>query len=96
MTYVRHYVMRAKPDGADAMTAALTALQSAVVALPGSLGVALMQDQDEPERFVFVERWTDQAAHKAAGASLPGDVMAQVKDALGAPPEGSSLDELVA
>ncbi len=96
MTFVRHYVMRAKPAGGDALVSALTALQAAVAALPGSLGVALMRDQADAERFVFIERWTGPDAWQAAAPALPADVMTQVKDALGAPPEGTGLDELAA
>jgi quinol monooxygenase YgiN len=96
MTYVRHYGMTAKPSVGGDLEMALISLRGVVAALPGSVGVILMRDRADADRFVFIERWTDAGAWKAAGAAIPAEVMGQVKDALGAAPESRELHEVEA
>jgi hypothetical protein len=83
--------MEAKAGRAQDLGNALTALRAAVIKLPGSLGVELLQDMDKPEYFYFLERWESQEAHGAAGKLLPADVMNGLKACLGAPPNGVNL-----
>lgn len=91
MSFVKHYVMTSRPDGAEDLQQALNELRNAVEQFPGSLGVDLLQDLDQPERFVFIERWDDQASHASAGKQLPGEIMSAIKAALGSAPQSMGL-----
>ncbi|NJO32880.1 MAG: antibiotic biosynthesis monooxygenase [Rhodospirillales bacterium] len=91
MAFVRHYLMLARPDSADALKAALDVLRTKILPLPGCQGVELYQDMAAQERFHFLERWTSQDAHKAGGAALGKDAFSSVMAALAAPPESASL-----
>jgi quinol monooxygenase YgiN len=92
MTIARLYRMTAGEGQAGALLQALTALAAAVGAIPDCEGAEILQDRDQPERFVFIEKWASVAAHKAGGALLPKEAMAPVMAALAGRPEGSYLD----
>lgn len=91
MTIARHYKMEAAEDGGEELLHALTALAGAVKAIPGCVGVDLLQDMDTPHRFVFIEKWVSVDAHKAGGSLLPKEVLAPVMAALVGRPEGTYL-----
>lgn len=91
MPIARHYEMHATPGKADALAAALKALAGGVTVLPGCLGVELMQDQADADRFIFIETWESVAAHKGAGAQPPKALMAPVMAALARPPVSAYL-----
>jgi quinol monooxygenase YgiN len=52
-------VVHAKPGHEDALRAALTAVVAPSRNEEGNLRYELLQDQDDPRRFVFVEQWSD-------------------------------------
>ena len=91
MGIVRHYVMTAGEGQADTLLAALRALSPAVEAIAGSEGVELLRDADNPQRFVFIERWASVEAHKAALGTLSKDLLGAVMAPLAGPPDGSYL-----
>lgn len=83
---MRRYTLRAATGQEAALEAALIALSTSVRALPGSLGVELLEHVTAPGTFVFEERWTSGEAHVEGGALLPRDAMAPVMAALGEKP----------
>ena len=91
MKIARHYMMKAKDGGADALLDALRTLDAAVRKLPGCLGTETLQDLDVPERVAFTEWWESVDAHKAGGAQLPKEAFAPLMAALAGPPEGSYM-----
>lgn len=96
MTIARHYVMHAKEGMEAALEAALHVVIDAVRPLPGSEGVELLRDIERGGRFMFIEKWVDVDAHKAAGKMLDKSVFAPMIAAMDGPPEGAYLDYLCA
>lgn len=92
MTVARHYVMHAKAGMEDGLETALRNLIEAVRPLPGCEGVELMRDIENTARFVFIERWADVAAHKAAGPLLDKALFAPMMAAVEGRPESAYLD----
>lgn len=91
MTIIRHYAMRAGDGQADALLTALHELARVVGSLEGCEGIDLLRDQDDPARFVFLERWTTADAHKAAAGKLPRELIGAVLAPLADPLEGRYL-----
>ncbi len=91
MSFVRSYLMIAKPGDEPALAAALERLAGKVRPIEGCTGVELYQDIDKPERFTFLERWTSIDAHKAGGKLLGKEAFAPIMAALAAPPEAASI-----
>ncbi|WP_176591187.1 putative quinol monooxygenase [Sphingobium sp. EM0848] len=95
MTVARHYIMHAK-EGMDAeLETALRAVADAVRPLPGCEGVEMLRDLGNERRFVFIEKWADIDAHKAAGAVLDKGLFAPMMAALDGPPDGAYFDYLI-
>jgi quinol monooxygenase YgiN len=89
VTIARVYQMIAAAGKDQALLDALVALERVVRPLEGCLGVELLRDVKQPNKFLFVERWRTVEAHKAAGALLPRASFDPVMQALAGPPEGS-------
>ncbi|PXA88149.1 antibiotic biosynthesis monooxygenase [Nostoc sp. 3335mG] len=94
MTFVRHYLMKAKEGLQNELQSALAELAAKVSVCAGSEQVMLFSDSRDPQSFIFMEYWTSPDAHKAAGAEVGKEALADVMAALGQPPEGRSLDFL--
>lgn len=92
MTVARHYVMTAASGQEEVLGAALRELAAAVRLTAGCEGCELLQDTEQPARYVFIEKWASIEAHKAGGASLPKEAFKPVMAALAGPPEGTYLD----
>lgn len=92
MTIARHYRMDAAEGKAEALLSALTALAAALKAIPGFEGADLLRDVDQPNRFVFIEKWTSVQAHKDGGALLPKEALAPLMAALAGRPEAAYLE----
>ena len=95
MTIARHYVMHAKDAMGPALESALHAVADAVRPLPGCEGVEMLRDLANERRFIFIERWADVDAHKAAGSMLDKSLFAPMMAALDGPPESAYLDYLL-
>lgn len=94
MTIARTYIMIAK-DGCEAeMKETVVALAAALKGIAGFDGVEALQDRKNPKRFIFVEKWADEDAQKAAGAHLPKEVMGRLMAAIDGAPDGSTYDRL--
>lgn len=95
MPVARHYVMHAREGSATALESALRELATAVRQLPGCEGVEMLRDVGNERRFIFIERWADVDAHKAAGPMLDKRLFEPMMAALEGPPEGSYMDYLI-
>ncbi|KRB85297.1 hypothetical protein ASE00_00350 [Sphingomonas sp. Root710] len=96
MTLVRHYLMTAKPGGAEMLEAALVALAAVIRPVEGCRGIELLREDGRPGSFVFIERWASRQAHEASGRELPKQSFAPVMAALAHPPEVRCFDHLLA
>ena len=94
MSVTRINIFQARPDSAEALKAFCTPLAAQIAQIPGCLSCRLLQDQDDPTRLVFVEEWTDLAAHRAAVQNIPAEAMQQAMTLLGAPPQGAYYTSL--
>jgi quinol monooxygenase YgiN len=94
MTFARVYQMIAA-DGKEQAVDALIALERVVRPLDGCLGVELLRDSMQSNKFLFVEKWRTVEAHKAAGASLPRASFGPVMEAVARPPESSYLEYVI-
>jgi len=94
MPLVHSYQMIARPGSEDALAAALGALGEAVKGIAGSQGAMVLSDRKEPQKFLFLEFWDDEASRKAAGSQLPKDVMGTIMAALGGPLQMADWDRL--
>lgn len=90
----RQYIMLAKPGEAAALRAALVTLAANIQQMEGCLGIDLLRDAGQPERFVFIERWASIDAHQTGGKQLQKAVFARVMAALIGPPEAHYLESL--
>jgi len=88
MAIVHTYDMAAASAKADDLGAALEALAEAVKQIAGSQGAMVLRDVKEPNRFLFLEFWADEASRKAAGSQLPKDVMGRIMGATAGNPIG--------
>lgn len=92
MTVARHYIMHAKVGESASLQTALEALADAVCTLAGCIGVDMLRDIGNEDRFVFLEKWESVDAHKAAGSQLPKELLAPLGSLLDGPPDGAYLD----
>ena len=94
MTVVRHYVMHAQ-EGQDAvLETALRQIAELVSPIAGCEGIEVLRDLGNEKRFIFIEKWDSEEAHKDAGGNLAKEVIGPVMGALDGPPDGSYLDYL--
>lgn len=88
--HIIHVQIRVKPDCIEAFRVATLANAQASIQEPGILRFDVLQQQDDPTRFVLAEVYRaaeDQArhrltAHYAAWAGAVGDMMAEPRSAL--------------
>ena len=86
MAIVHSYDLTANAGQEQALDSALRALGEAVKTIAGSQGTMVLQDSKEPQHFLFLEFWQDEASRKAAGSQLPKDVMGQLMAAVAGNP----------
>jgi len=78
----------------EALAAALAGLVPGVLAQAGYTGIDTFGDCDNPNLFLFVEKWVSVDAHKTGPGALPADGLPPVMAALACPPEGSYAGHL--
>ncbi|HEX7784032.1 MAG TPA: antibiotic biosynthesis monooxygenase family protein [Sphingobium sp.] len=96
MTVARTYFMHAKEGHNATLETALIALADAVRPIAGCKGVELLRDLGNERRFLFIEKWDSEDAHKEGGKSLPKEAFGPVMAVLDGPPDGSWFDYLKA
>jgi heme oxygenase (mycobilin-producing) len=95
MSIARVYQMIAAEGKDQMLLEALTALERLVRPLDGCLGVELLRDVAQTNRFLFIEKWRSVEAHKAAGPLLPKSSFGPVMQAIAGPPESSYQEYLI-
>jgi quinol monooxygenase YgiN len=95
MTIARVYQMIAADGKDQALLDALIALERVVRPLDGCLGVELLRDSEQKNKFLFIEKWLTVEAHKTAGALLPRASFGPVMQALARPPETSYQEYVI-
>ncbi|MCB2046745.1 MAG: antibiotic biosynthesis monooxygenase [Novosphingobium sp.] len=96
MAIVHTYDLTASTGKADELGSALEALGEAVKSIAGTQGTMLLRDSKDPQRFLFLEFWADEASRKAAGPHLPKDVMGRIMGATAGNPIGMADYDRVA
>ena|ERR1044072_5597622 len=94
MTVVRYYRMEAIDGQAERLSSALAALGDMLKPIPGFLGFDLLRDREQPNRYVFMEKWASVDMHKAGAALLPKDAFAPVMEVLAGKPEAAWLESV--
>lgn len=94
MAIVHSYDMTSHAGKEEALGSALHDLAEAVKGIAGSQGAMVLQDRKEPQRFLFLEFWEDEASRKAAGSQLPKEVMGRIMAAVGGPLKMADFDRL--
>jgi quinol monooxygenase YgiN len=79
----------ARPEHAAQAARELTALVTAVVDEHACLGIELLQDPDDPTRFLLYERWTGRETYLGDHMRTPhlGAFVERAREFLAAPPE---------
>ena len=78
MAIVHTYDLTAATGKADDLASALEMLAEAVKSIAGSQGATVLRDVKEPQRFLFLEFWANEASRKEAGSQLPKAIMGQI------------------
>lgn len=94
MTFLKQYLLTAADGKRPALEAALRDLAAKVAALDGCEGIDILQDREDPARFLFTERWSSQGAQEEGGRHLGRQAFAPVMDAVGEAPVSRSYDRL--
>jgi quinol monooxygenase YgiN len=66
-----------------------------VAASSGCVSCQLLRSQAEPARFVFIEVWENQEAHRAAVKQIPRESIAAVMPLLSSPPKGEYYEHVL-
>jgi quinol monooxygenase YgiN len=91
----RIYRMSCAPGRREELHGALEALAGALKEMEGLQSVSVLRDVEQPDNFVFVERWASVQVQKSSGESLPKQAFARVFAALADKPRGSSFEYLL-
>lgn len=95
MTVARIYYMHAKEGMSAELEQGLRNLVDMVMDnLEGCRGVEVLRDMGNERRFMFIERWDSEEAHKAGAAAFAKLDMGSVMASLDGPPDGSYFDSL--
>ncbi len=90
MTVAQTYILNAAAGREADARAVLERMATAVRPLPGCEAVIVIQDDERPARFIFIETFVDAAAHKASAALMPREILSALMAVLDGPPDGST------
>jgi len=95
MTVARTYFMHAKEGRSAELEQGLRTLADLVMNnLEGCLGVEVLRDLGNEHRFLFIERWESEEAHKAGLADFRKLDLGSIFAAVDGAPDGSYFDSL--
>jgi quinol monooxygenase YgiN len=80
--------MSCAPGRREELRGALEALAGALGEIEGLQSVSVLRDVEQPDDFVFVEKWTSIQVQENSGKSVPKQVVARVMAALADKPCG--------
>ena len=92
MAVARIYRMSCAPGRREELRGALEALAGALREIEGLQSVSVLRDVEQPDDFVFVEKWASVEVQKSSGKSVPKQAFAQVMAALADKPHGRSFE----
>jgi quinol monooxygenase YgiN len=92
MAVTRINDFRAAQGKEVALRAFLASVIGMIREAPGCQACELVVDQEDRAHLVFIETWTDVAAHQAAATRIPPAKMAEVRPLLAEPPKGRYYD----
>ena len=88
MAVARVYRMSCLPGKAEELRGALEALAGMLKGLEGLRRVSILRDAEQPDDFLFVEKWDTVAQQEVSGKMISKDAFAQVMAALVDAPRG--------
>ena len=92
MAVARIYRMSCAPGRREELRGALEALAGALGEIEGLQSVSVLRDVEQPDDFVFVEKWTSVQVQESSGKSVPKQAVARVMAALADKPCGRSFE----
>ncbi len=95
MAVARIYRMSCAPGRREELRGALEALAGALREIEGVQSVSVLRNVEQPDDFVFVEKWPSVQAQKSSGKSLPKQAFARVIATLADKPYGRSFEYLL-
>jgi quinol monooxygenase YgiN len=95
MSVVQSYALTAAAGKEAALEEALHRLAAIVGSLEGCEGVTLLRDSAADGRYIFMETYTDTAAHQASAAHLPKAIFSELMAVLAEKPEVRSFFQIV-
>jgi len=87
----RIYRMTCAPGRREELRGALEALAGVLREIEGLQSVSVLRDVEQPDDFVFVEKWASVQVQKRGGNLLPKQAFARVMAALADKPHGRSF-----
>jgi heme oxygenase (mycobilin-producing) len=91
----RIYWMNCAPGRREELRGALEALARALREIEGVESVSVLRDVEQPDDFVFVEKWDSVQAQKNSAQSLPKQAFARVIATLADRPAGRYFEYLL-
>jgi quinol monooxygenase YgiN len=88
----RIYRMSCAPGRREELCGALEALAGALREIEGLQSVSVLRDVEQPDDFVFVEKWASVQVQKSGGRLVCKQVFARVMAALADKPHGRSFE----
>jgi len=88
----RIYRMSCAPGRREELRGALEALAGALGEIEGLQSVSVLRDVEQPDDFVFVEKWTSVQVQESSGKSVHKQAVARVMAALADKPCGRSFE----
>ena len=82
MAVARIYRMTCAPGRREELRGALEALAGVLREIEGLQSVSVLRDVEQPDDFVFVEKWASVQVQKRGGNLLPKQAFARVMAAL--------------
>lgn len=92
MAVARIYRMTCAPGRREELRGALEALAGVLREIEGLQSVSVLRDVEQPDDFVFVEKWASVQVQKRGGNLLPKQAFARVMAALADKPHGRSFE----
>ena len=86
------YRMSCTPGRGEELRGALEALAAALKEIEGLQSVSVLRAIEQPDDFIFVEKWASVQAQKNSGKSFPKQAFARVMAALADKPCGRSFE----
>jgi quinol monooxygenase YgiN len=88
----RIYRMSCASGRGEELRVALEALAGALREIEGLQSVSVLRDVEQPDDFVFIEKWASLQVQKSSGKSVSKQAFARVIAALADSPRGKSFE----